>query len=114
LGKRLADRLASTVAPKPAALAGLVGVPMIQEMFVVTAADAAAIRTSFEQQGELSAAIELRLLYPGVCYGPPEAPAAANLSTSGSMPKPNGKIPINGSGVPPFSSSGLKSSVVSA
>jgi hypothetical protein len=35
-------------------------------MFVVTEADAAAIRAVFEQSGELSAAIELRRLYPGV------------------------------------------------
>ena len=36
------------------------------EMFTVSAAEAAAIRTAFEQQGELSAAIELRRLFPGV------------------------------------------------
>ena len=35
-------------------------------MFVVTEAEAAAIRTAFEQQGELSAAIELRRLFPGI------------------------------------------------
>jgi hypothetical protein len=35
-------------------------------MFVVSEAEAAAIRTSFEQQGELSAAIELRRLFPGI------------------------------------------------
>jgi hypothetical protein len=35
-------------------------------MFTVTEAEAAAIRTAFEQQGELSAAIELRRLFPGV------------------------------------------------
>jgi hypothetical protein len=35
-------------------------------MFVVTEAEAAAIRIAFEQQGELSAAIELRRLFPGI------------------------------------------------
>ena len=35
-------------------------------MFVVTEAEAAAIRTAFEQHGELSAAVELRRLFPGV------------------------------------------------
>jgi hypothetical protein len=35
-------------------------------MFVVTESDAAAIRTVFEQEGELSAAIELRRLFPGI------------------------------------------------
>jgi hypothetical protein len=33
-------------------------------MFVVTEADAAAIRTTFEQHGELSAVIELRRMFP--------------------------------------------------
>jgi hypothetical protein len=35
-------------------------------MFAVSEADAAAIRTAYEQGGELSAAIELRRLFPGV------------------------------------------------
>jgi hypothetical protein len=35
-------------------------------MFVVTEADATAIRAAFDQGGELSAAVELRRLFPGV------------------------------------------------
>jgi hypothetical protein len=35
-------------------------------MFIVTEADAAAIRAVFAQQGELSAAIELRRRFPGI------------------------------------------------
>jgi hypothetical protein len=35
-------------------------------MFVVTEADAAAIRSAYEQDGELSAAIELRRRFPGI------------------------------------------------
>ena len=35
-------------------------------MFVVTEAEAAAIRAAFDRGGELSAAIELRRLFPGV------------------------------------------------
>jgi hypothetical protein len=35
-------------------------------MFVVTEAEATAIRAVFEQQGELSAAVELRRLFPGI------------------------------------------------
>jgi hypothetical protein len=35
-------------------------------MFIVTEAEAAAIRSVFERDGELSAAIELRRLFPGV------------------------------------------------
>jgi hypothetical protein len=35
-------------------------------MFVVTEADAAAIRTAFNQGGEFSAAVELRRRFPGI------------------------------------------------
>jgi hypothetical protein len=35
-------------------------------MFVVSDAEAAAIRTIFEKEGELSAAIEVRRLFPGI------------------------------------------------
>jgi len=35
-------------------------------MFVVTEADADAIRTAFEQRGEFAAAVELRRLFPAV------------------------------------------------
>jgi hypothetical protein len=41
-------------------------VTMLPAMFVVTEADAAAIRTAYEQEGELSAAIEVRRLFPGI------------------------------------------------
>jgi hypothetical protein len=35
-------------------------------MFVVTEAEAAAIRAAYQQRGEFSAAVELRRLFPGV------------------------------------------------
>jgi hypothetical protein len=35
-------------------------------MFVISESEAAAIRTAFKQQGELSVAIELRRLFPGI------------------------------------------------
>jgi hypothetical protein len=35
-------------------------------MFAITEAEAAAIRAASEQRGELSAAIELRRLFPGI------------------------------------------------
>jgi hypothetical protein len=35
-------------------------------MFIVTEEAAAAIRTAFDQGGELSAAVELRRLFPGI------------------------------------------------
>jgi hypothetical protein len=38
----------------------------VQEMYVVSEADAAAIRTVFEQEGEFAAAIELRRRFPGI------------------------------------------------
>ena len=39
---------------------------MLLGMFVVSEAEAAVIRTVFQQDGELSAAIELRRLFPGI------------------------------------------------
>jgi hypothetical protein len=35
-------------------------------MFSVTEAESAAIRAAFEQEGELSAAVELRRIFPGI------------------------------------------------
>jgi hypothetical protein len=35
-------------------------------MFVISEAEAAAIRTAYEQRGEFSAAVELRQLFPGI------------------------------------------------
>ena len=35
-------------------------------MFVITEAEAAAIRAVYQQRGELSAAVELRRLIPGI------------------------------------------------
>jgi hypothetical protein len=50
----------------PVRLPVAIGAPMVPGMFVVTEADAAAIRAAFDQGGELSAAVELRRLFPGV------------------------------------------------
>jgi hypothetical protein len=47
-------------------LAAAASATMLPAMFVVTEADAAAIRAIFEQHGELSAAIEVRRLFPGI------------------------------------------------
>ena len=38
-------------------------------MFSVTEAEAATIRAAYEQDGEMSAALELRRLFPGVGNG---------------------------------------------
>ena len=48
---------------------------MLPAVFVVTEADAAAIRTAYEQEGELSAAIEMRRLFPGITDAPGPSPA---------------------------------------
>jgi hypothetical protein len=42
------------------------GTAYLPSMFTVSDAEAAAIRTAFEEKGELSAALELRRLFPGV------------------------------------------------
>ena len=41
-------------------------VAILSVMFMVTEEDAAAVRKAFEQEGELSAAIELRRRFPGI------------------------------------------------
>jgi len=41
-------------------------VPHAPAMFIVTEADAAAIRAAFHEEGELSAIIELRQRFPGI------------------------------------------------
>jgi hypothetical protein len=58
----------SILMPTPIAplLAGPGPCRHVQEMYVVSEADAAAIRTVFEQDGEFAAAIELRRRFPGI------------------------------------------------
>jgi hypothetical protein len=41
-------------------------VTMLPTMFIVSEEAATAIRTAYEQDGELSAAVELRRLFPGI------------------------------------------------
>ena len=43
-----------------------VRLPMLSRMFVVTEADAAAIRAVYQQRGEFAAAVELRRRFPGI------------------------------------------------
>jgi hypothetical protein len=47
-------------------LPGAAPVAIYPTMFVVTEADATAIRSIYEQEGELSAAIEVRRRFPGI------------------------------------------------
>ena len=61
-------------------------------MFVVTEADAAAIRAVFEQEGELSAAIEVRRRFPGITDN---AKARAHARTiAGWKPLPTPERPV--------------------
>ncbi len=57
--------------------------PTLPPVFTVTEAEAAAIRTAFEQGGELSAAAELRRLFPGITDNV-EAQACARTTPHGS------------------------------
>jgi hypothetical protein len=50
-------------------------------MFVVTEADAAAIRAVFEQHGEFSAAIELRRRFPGITDNAQERESARTIAS---------------------------------
>jgi hypothetical protein len=61
-------------------------------MFVITEADAAAIRATFDQEGELSAAIELRRRFPGITDNT-EARACAR-SIAGWKPLPPQLRPV--------------------
>jgi hypothetical protein len=54
------------VTSRAAGLAGEQSPPHAPVMFVVTEADAAAIRAVYQQRGELSAAVELRRRFPGI------------------------------------------------
>jgi hypothetical protein len=58
--------MANPLASAGAALAALGPRHHPAGMFVVTEAEAAAIRAAFEQRGEFAAAIEMRRLFPGV------------------------------------------------
>jgi hypothetical protein len=61
-------------------------------MFVVTEADAAAIRATFDQEGELSAAIELRRRFPGITNN--TAARACARSIAGWKPLPPQLRPV--------------------
>ena len=52
---------------------------MLPAMFVVSEEAAAAIRTAYEQEGELSAAIELSRLFPGITDNAEARACARNI-----------------------------------
>lgn len=61
-------------------------------MFSVTEAEAAAIRRVFEEEGELSATIEVRRLFPGVTDNAKARAYARNIA--GWQPLPVAPVPI--------------------
>ncbi len=64
-------------------------------MFVVTEAEAAAIRTAFAQSGEFAAAVELRRLFPGVTNNAEARECARTIAAWEPLPaKPRlGRLP---------------------
>jgi hypothetical protein len=61
-------------------------------MFVVTEADAAAIRTAYEQDGELSAAIELRRRFPGIIDNENARACVRSIAGWTPLPAPGAKL----------------------
>jgi hypothetical protein len=57
-------------------------------MFCVSEAEAAAIRTAYEQDGELSAAIELRRLFPGITDNENARRCARSIASWSPLPVP--------------------------
>ncbi len=66
-------------------------VPHASAMFIVTEADAAAIRAAFHEEGELSAIIELRQRFPGTDHA--KARACAR-TIAGWTPPPAAACPV--------------------
>jgi hypothetical protein len=56
-------------------------------MFVVSEAEAAAIRAVFEQRGEMSAAVELRRLFPGITDNAQARECARNIAGWEPLPR---------------------------
>jgi hypothetical protein len=56
-------------------------------MFVVTKAQAAMIRTAYEQRGEFSAAVELRRLFPGITDNAQARECARTIASWRPQPK---------------------------
>ena len=57
-------------------------------MFVVSEAEATAIRIAYEQRGEFSAAIELRRLFPGIADNAQARECVRTIASWKPLPKP--------------------------
>ena len=62
-------------------------------MFCVSETEAAAIRTAYEQEGELSAAIELRRLFPGITDNAKARECARTIASWTPLPPPPSQPP---------------------
>jgi hypothetical protein len=62
-------------------------------MFLVSEAEATAIRTAYEQGGELSAAIEVRRLFPGITDNAKAQECARIIAGWTPLPDPPPKAP---------------------
>jgi hypothetical protein len=67
-------------------------------MFVVSEAEAAAIRSAFERGGELSAAVELRRLFPGVMDNAKARECARAIASWKPLPPPLRRVRLPGKG----------------
>jgi hypothetical protein len=74
-------------------------------MFCVTEAEAAAIRAAYEQGGELSAAVELRRLFPGITDNAKARECARIIVGWTPLPTPVPKVPWRPADGDPDSSS---------
>jgi hypothetical protein len=72
-------------------LAGRRSATHVGAMFVVTEAEAAAIRAVYEQEGELSAAIEVRRLFPGITDNVQAREHARTIAGWRPLPSPSPK-----------------------
>ena len=79
-------------------LAGHDPSPHAPSMFVVTGAEAAAIRTAFEQRGELSVAVELRRLFPAVTDTAQARACARTIAGWKPLPAPRCSVPRDARG----------------
>jgi hypothetical protein len=78
----------------PPSLAGRAPPFHTAPMFTVTEAEAAAIRTAFEKGGELSAAVELRRLFPGVTDNAEARDCARTIAAWKPLAVPATRLPL--------------------
>jgi hypothetical protein len=68
---------------------------MLRRMFIVSEEAAAAIRAAFDQGGELSAAVELRRLFPAIADNAKARECARTIAGWKPLAKPAKKPPVS-------------------